>query len=322
MDPLIDERRMMGRWSGALWLLGAAVGAACQPLPGVSHDHELLAWIMIAAVALYGIACIVEWIPWRRAPLWLHLVAVLAFQPVLGVALWASGGINSYIFPVLVLAMLYAAYFLPGWMAWVGVGALAVTWASTLLYTPIDEDQALARVLAFALACEGMTLTLQTLKRRLISAEQRVARLTPEPIGPATGAEAADAALRLAIAQAGDPRRARRASDPGQVVLLGVRVGFDPRGDALEALADHIRASVRPGDIVARISAAELAIVLLDAGGPGARRLAQSTHVAAARELLTVRVAWAIHPDDGVSAEALQASVRGALDSGDEATAS
>jgi hypothetical protein len=304
VDVLAEERRMMGRWSGALWLLGAAVAAACQPLPGVEHDHELLAWILIGALAVYGVACIAEWIPWRRAPMWVHLAAVLAFQPVLGVALWASGGSDSYILPVLVLAMLYSAYFLPGWMAWVGVGALALTYASVLLYTDADEDQTLARVLAFALACEGVTLTLQTLKRRLVAAEQRAA--SPPP-------ETAEAALGRALVGAGDPTKARRAQDPARVALLAVRASGATLPDALAACA---RAVVRPGDTIAPAGHDRIAIVAPGAGHDGARRMAQSLRVAAAPldGAPAIGVSWGVYPDDAPSAAALLEVVFGALD--------
>jgi hypothetical protein len=163
----------MGRISGALWLLGAAVGAAGQAMPGVPHDHPWVVWGLIALLALYGVACVLEWIPWSRMALRDHLIAILVAQPLIAVGLWASGGVNSYIVPLLVLAMLYSAYFLPGRMAWIGVGALAITNATPLLYTGVGEDQALARIVAFALACEGVTLTLQAMKRQVAAADGR-----------------------------------------------------------------------------------------------------------------------------------------------------
>jgi hypothetical protein len=295
---------MMGRWSGALWLLGAAVAAACQPLPGVNHDHQALAWILIAAVALYGVACILEWIPWRKAPIWMHLVAVLVAQPLLGLALWASGGSDSYILPILVLAMLYSAYFLPGWMAWVGVGALALTYASILIYTPIDEDQALARVLAFALACEGVTLTLQTLKRRLVAAEWRAASAPVEH-------ETVDSALQRAIVAVGDPRQQRRVQDPARVALLAVAC---PSGGALDELAERAREIVRTGDVVTSRGAG-IALVAPGTGHDGARRIAQALHVAAAQleGRPAIRIGWGIYPDDAPSAAALHELVEDAL---------
>jgi len=296
---------MMGRWSGALWLLGAAVAAACQPLPGVRHDHQAVTWTLIGLVALYGVACIREWIPWRKAPMWAHLVAVLAFQPLLALALWASGGVDSYVVPILVLAMLYAAYFLPGWMAWVGVGALALTYASILLYTDVDEHQALARVLAFALACEGVTLTLQMLKRRLVSAEWRAAA------APAV-AETLQTALQRAIVAGGDPRQDRRVQDPFRVVLLVVD---RPDGGPVDELAERARALTRPVDVITAREPGGLAIVASGAGHDGARRLAQALRVAAAQLAgqPAIRIGWGVYPDDAPSAAALQELVEDAL---------
>lgn len=336
---LIDERQMMGRWSGTLWLLGAAVGAAGQAMPGVEVEHPWLAWTLIGLLGLYGVACIVEWIPWRAAPMWAHLVAVLAFQPVIGLALWASGGANSYVLPVLVLAMLYAAYFLPGWMAWVGVGALALTYASTLLYTDPTEDQALARVVAFAIACEGLTLTLQTLKRRLLLAEAAQREMAQrDPLTGLANRREFDAALGRAIAVAGVPERGRRALDPDRFALLLIDVDAfkainDGYGHAagdrvLRELAAGMRAVVRPQDCLARIGGDELAIVAPGAGQEGARRLAHAVRIAAAqvhpapeRPPVSLTVVWAVFPDDGSDAQALFAAVDRALHAGKRARA-
>ncbi|HWV84382.1 MAG TPA: GGDEF domain-containing protein [Capillimicrobium sp.] len=338
LDPgLIDERRTMGRWSGALWLLGAAVGAAGQALPGVEPERPWLVWLLVGLVGVYGLACLLEWIPWSRAPLWMHLAAVLAFQPVIALALWTSGGVSSYITPLLVLAMLYAAYFLPGWMAWVGVGALAVTYASTLLYTAPGENQALARVLAFAIACEGVTLTLQTLKRRLLAAEAAQREMAhADPLTGLANRRGFDAALEAAVAAAGRPDRGRRAHDPERFALLLIDIDEFKRindtyghtaGDAvLRRLAEDIDAAVRPHDCVARIGGDELAIVAPGAGEEGARRLAQAVRVAAAgvrpasdAPPVSLTVAWAVFPDDGEEAEELFAAVDRGLHVGKQA---
>jgi len=327
----------MGRWSGALWLLGAAVGAAGQLLPGVDAEHPWLVWLLVGLLGLYGLACLLEWIPWSRAPLGLHLVAVLAFQPALAVGLWATGGVNSYIAPLLVLAMLYSAYFLPGWMAWVGVAALAVTYASTLLYTPAGEDQALARVLAFGIACEGVTLTLQTLKRRLLAAEaaQRE-RSSADALTGLADRRGFDAALHDAVAAAGRPDRGRRARDPERFSLLRIDVDEFERindthgraaGDAvLRRLAAGVHAAVRPRDCVARIGCAELAIVAPGAGEEGARRLAQAVRVAAAdvrpasgAAPVSLTVACAVFPDDGEAPGELLAAVERGPHAGEQA---
>ncbi len=333
----LDDRRVMGRVSGVLWLVAAGVAAVGQALPGVPHDHPWLIWGMIVALALYGAGCLTNWIPWDGAPIWAHLAAIIAFQPVIALGLWLSGGVNSYIVPILVLALLYAAYFLPGWTAWLGVGALAVTYASTLLYTDPDEDLALARVFAFAIACAGLTLTLQALKRRLVAAERAQRRMAhADPLTGLANRRGFDLALERAIAAAGAPERARRARDPDRVALLlidvddfkGINDGYGHRaGDAvLRALADGLRSAVRPQDCAARFGGDELAIVAVGAGQDGARRLADAVRSAAATvrpaadaPAISVTITWAVFPDDGGDAEGLFAVVDAALHDGKRA---
>ena len=325
---LPDEQQVMGRMSGALWLLGAAVGAIGQAMPGVPNDHPWIAWGLIAVIAVYGLACLLEWIPWSRMSMRDHLIAILVAQPFLALGLWASGGVNSYIVPLLVLAMLYSAYFLPGRLAWIGVGALVITNATPLLYTDVGEDQALARILAFALASEGLTLTLQAMKRRVAAAEQlqRDSHGSDALTGLASRA-ALEEALADAIDGGGDPGPGRRAHDPVTLLRIAVddlpaiddRLG-SPAGDAvLRELAARLRSLVRPHDTVGRLDADALGIVAPDAPEPGARRLAQAVRVAAARLFpapdeppVGVSVSWAIYPQDGVTADQLVAAAGGA----------
>jgi diguanylate cyclase (GGDEF)-like protein len=323
------ERQAMGRMSGALWLLGAAVGAAGQAMPGVPHDHPWVVWGLIALITVYGVACVLEWIPWSRMALRDHLIAILVAQPLIAVGLWASGGVNSYIVPLLVLAMLYSAYFLPGRMAWIGVGALAITNATPLLYTDVGEDQALARIVAFALACEGVTLTLQSMKRKVAAAERaQVEAAGSDALTGLASRASLDRELARAIGGAGAPDADRRVQDPAHVTLLRVAVddlaGIDARlgssaGDAvLRELAGLVRPLVRPQDTVARLDADAIAVLAPAAPEPGARRLAQAIRVAAAQLApaageapVTLSVSWAMFPQDGVTADELLAAATG-----------
>jgi diguanylate cyclase (GGDEF)-like protein len=323
-----DERQIMGMWSGALWLLGGAIGAAGQAMPGVPHERPVLAWSLIGIAVVYGAACLTGLIPWERASYRVHLVAILAWQPLLGLALWASGGVDSYIQPVFILALLYAAYFMPGWMAWVAVSALVVTNASPLLYTDPGEHQAAARILAFAIVCEGVTLTLQHLKRRLIAAEEIAAEAAPppDPVTGLRGRRALDMALEQAVAQAGDPRRGRRSADVSvrfSLLLIEIEglggvteaLGPEAADRAVADVAERVCGVVRPSDVVARTRTAELAILARGAGEPGSVRLAQSIRAATAKmtgepgaPTVDVIVSWALFPDEGRDAAALFAA--------------
>ena len=253
-----------------------------------------------------------------------HFAAVLAFQPLLALGLWATGGINSYIAPILPLAMLYIAYFFPTRMAWIAISALVLAAASPLIYTPIDEDLALARVLAFALACEGFTLTLQALKGRLISAERRQRELAHvDPLTGLANRRGFDLALTNALRAAGAPTQGRRFSDTApRVALLIVDVDDfklvndhygHTAGDAvLRQLALRAGIAIRPGDCLARIGGDELALVAPGAGERGALRLSSALLRAAAEVRpapdappLSLTVAWALYPRDGHDEDAL-----------------
>jgi diguanylate cyclase (GGDEF)-like protein len=313
-----DERETMARWGGALWLLAAAVAAAGQIVPGVPHEHGALVWVLTTGLAAYGAACLWGVIPWSRLSINWHLAAVLTFMPVIGLGMWATGGINSYIAPILPLAMLYIAYFFPTRMAWIAVSALVLAAATPLLYTPIDEDLALARVLAFAITCEGFTLTLQALKGRLISAERRQRELAHiDALTGVANRRGFDVALTNALRAAGAPTHGRRSSDTApRVALLLVDLddyklindhSGNTAGDGvLRQLARRADVAIRPGDCLARIGGDELALVAPGAGERGALRLS-SALVRAAAEVrpapdapaVSLTVAWALYPRDG-----------------------
>jgi hypothetical protein len=119
----IGDSRLMGPVSGLLWLTAGIAAAVCQALPGMPGTHPETAWALIVLVVFYGVACVRCWIPWERYSLRHHACAVVLFQPLIAVGLWVSGGVDSYLGPILVLPTLYVAYFFPPPLAW----PLAVT---------------------------------------------------------------------------------------------------------------------------------------------------------------------------------------------------
>src|SRR5919107_5727518 len=96
-DQGVGDSRLMGPVSGLLWMTAGLAAAVVQPLPGTPHAHATLAWLLIAVVLVYGVACVRGWIDWVGRPLRAHAVAVTAFQPLIALALWVSGGVDSYL---------------------------------------------------------------------------------------------------------------------------------------------------------------------------------------------------------------------------------
>ena len=92
----------------------AVVAVVCRFLPASPRGHAALFWALVAVTVVYSLGCITRLIPWQRVPLWGHALAVTALQPpVVAASLWLTGGSDAYMGPVLVLPMLYVAYFSP-----------------------------------------------------------------------------------------------------------------------------------------------------------------------------------------------------------------
>ena len=72
-------------------------------------------------------------IPWERVSLGGHALAVVALQPLVVAALWLTGGADAYLGPMLVLPMLYVAYFFPARYAWPLAALEVATYASPLV---------------------------------------------------------------------------------------------------------------------------------------------------------------------------------------------
>jgi diguanylate cyclase (GGDEF)-like protein len=303
----------MGPVSGVLWLAGSAVGAVGWLLPGSPHGHAVLYWPMLVATALYGLGCLVGWIPWHRMPIGGHAIVVLAFQPAIVADLWLTGGPDSFLGPALVLPMLYVAYFFPPRLAWPLAAVEVATYASPLLYASHPAAHVLpARILAYAVAYAGLTATVQFLKRRLVNAERRQREMAHrDPLTGLANRRAFDAALDHCLA-AEAPRFAVLLADLDDFKSINDNHGHLTGDRVLRELAAHASAQVREGDCLARIGGDEIALLAPGAGADAAERLAQTLHDAAGRvsptangDPLSVTVGWSVYPDDGADATAL-----------------
>src|SRR4051812_43994056 len=203
----------MGPVSGLLWLAAAAVAVVGRFLPDAPDDHTRLFWGLVALTVLYAAGCITRAIPWQRAPLGGHVLAVVALQPLVGAGLWLTGGADAYLGPMLVLPMLYVAYFFPARYAW-PLGLIEIgSYASPLVTAPGGQHLLIARTLSYAVAYIGLVTTIQFLKQRLVDAERHQREMAHQD--PLTGLanrrafdEALEQALAVAAAGRGDGRRA------------------------------------------------------------------------------------------------------------------
>jgi diguanylate cyclase (GGDEF)-like protein len=206
--------------------------------------------------------------------------------------------------PVLVLPMLYVAYFFPARYAWPLALLEVLTYASPLLTTSDGSNHLLvSRAFSYAVAYAGLVLTIQFLKRRLVAAERHQHRMAR--VDPLTGLEnrrAFDEALGAALATG--TRFTLLLADVDSFKQINDRFGHTTGDRVLRELAAHASEAVRGGDCLARIGGDEIALVAPGAGSDAARRLATTLRDAVARveaggEPVSMTVSYAVYPENG-----------------------
>ena len=318
-----DERARMGRISGCLWMVSAAVGAGAAFLPGAIHEG--LPWVlgMSALVFLYGFGSATGHIPWQRASMNALAVGMVVTIPVVGLAIYLTGGSLSYIEPLLVCSLLYAAFFFPARWAWPLSIELILVAATPLLYdSTATENAYVPRYVALAAGYLAATWVMVGLKRRLVDAEARQRDIANrDPLTGVGNRRAFDATLHREIAARTSPGGRREADDSPLALLIldlddfkGVndRHGHQVGDAVLREAANRAGAILRSTDTLARIGGDEFAVIAPGAHGEGAQRMAEAIRTAvglresdAPGPIPTASVGWAVFPHDGTDFETL-----------------
>jgi diguanylate cyclase (GGDEF)-like protein len=322
-----DERARMGQISGGLWIVAALVGIGGTFLPGASHQD--LGWVILlgAAVLIYGVGSFTGAIPWQHASLKALAVGMVVTVPVVGVAIYLSGASISYIEPLLVCSLLYAAFFFPARWAWPLTIELIVVAGAPLLY----DDEALRhaflpRYLALATGFLAVTGVMVRVKRRLVEAEVRQREIANrDPLTGVPNRRAFDATLRREIAARTKPSDGHREveSEPLALFVLDLDdfksindTHGHQIGDAvLRSTTERVAGVLRANDTLARIGGDEFAVIAPGAHGDGARQLAESIRAAVSAgepgsqaPTPGASVGWAVFPEDGEDYETLMRS--------------
>lgn len=313
----------MGRTSGGLWIVGAMIGLGGAALPGAEHGD--IGWVvgLSALVLAYGVGSVTGLIPWHRATLAALGIGMAVTVPVVGVAIYLTGASISYIEPLLVCALLYAAFFFPARWAWPLSIELVLVAGAPLLYDDrAIENAYLPRYIALAAGFLAVTWVMVRLKERLVFAEARQREIANRDSLTGVGNRRAfDAELHEQLRARMGPDGGRRTEDAAPLALL--LFDFDEfkaindghghaAGDAvLRRAARRAEGVLRSGDTLARIGGDEFAVIAPGAGPEGARMLADAIR-GAVGELesgleirVRVSVGWATYPEDGLSFEAL-----------------
>jgi diguanylate cyclase (GGDEF)-like protein len=317
---LESERARMGRVSGILWTVSALVALVCLFLPGT--DHAALGWVLalIAVVLFYGIGSVTGLIPWQSASLDQLAWGTVATIPVVGLAIYLSGGSISFVEPMLVCSLLYIAFYFPPRWAWPLTIELVLVAGAPLLYDPdAIENAFLPRYLAIAGTFLAATWVMLGLKSRLVGAEARQREFASrDPLTGVGNRRDFDQILRAAL----ERRAGRRDADAAPVALFIIDlddfksvndVHGHPVGDAvLREAATRVRAVLRSDDRIARIGGDEFAVIAPGANENGARSLAEAIRLALAADAgesgmpaPVASVGWAVFPLDGEDYETL-----------------
>jgi diguanylate cyclase (GGDEF)-like protein len=308
-DPR-DEGRLADLVSAGMWTTAGLVGAAMFALPGSPREHLLEGLAIAGAAVLCGLISLVLYLTRATMSLRTRAVVTATTAPLVTAAIWASGGANSFLGPLLLFTSMFIAYFFPPRMAWPLVALFAGVYATPIIYDPIAIETAYpARAVGFAVAIAGESFVMQLLKRRLLRAEARQRVMAErDPLTALHNRRSFDAALERAL--------------PDGVAL--VLFDFDafkaindehghPVGDAvLRAVSDACSLVVRESDTLARIGGDEFAVIAPGARSSGVARIVASLEEAIAGAdfppgIPTVRAsfAWAVAPADGDDARAL-----------------
>ncbi len=316
----------MGRISGGLWLVAALIGAGAAFLPGA--QHQSLGWVLgiSAFVAIYGLASLTGLIPWERASMRALGIGMVVTIPVVALAIYLSGSAQSYVEPLLVLPLLYAAFFFPKRWAWpLTIELILVAGLPLLTDSKAIDDAFLPRYAALVAGFLTATWLMVGLKERLVDAEVRQRDIAnSDPLTGVPNRRSFDATMHRELAARTSPLGGRRDADRSPLTLLLLDLddfkGINDRhghqvGDAVLCEAAESTLSIlRSTDTLARIGGDEFAVVAPGAHGEGARRMAEAIRIAVgagrSRGLPTpgASVGWAVFPDDGQDFETLMRS--------------
>jgi diguanylate cyclase (GGDEF)-like protein len=289
--------------SGAMWLATSVAGLSALALPGADRSHLALTLALAAFALAWGGCSIWMGLTQRTMSMGLRAVVTAAMMPIVGLALWATGGEDSFLEPVLLFTALFIGYFFEARYAWPLLGLFVATYAAPLVYdhATITSSSYPSRTLTFAVAVVGGATAVRFLKRRLVLAEAR--QRTMAQRDPLTG---------LRNRRAFDRVLARESERCALVVFDfdGFKAINDthghPVGDAvLRAVGEACEDVVREGDCLARIGGDEFALIAPGAGAAGVERIIAALAEAVDDALMpdgvdsvSATFAWAVAPYD------------------------
>jgi diguanylate cyclase (GGDEF)-like protein len=291
---VVDERPLAGRLLGWMFVVGSIVTTLLPLLPGVEGGVITPTLPIGVAAGVWGVLCLRR-VDWPTAPGWLIHLGPSAGALCAEVAMHDNGGAASPARFLLMLVVVYTAYFFPAREAWPYLGLVLVLHALPLAYDPHALSKGLLGELLIVGPCYWLlAFLLITGKRGMVALRAHADDLARRD--PLTGL-----ANRRALLEA--------AARPGQLGLLLLDVDdlkhFNteyghPGGDrALVGVAGSLRRAVRADDLPARLGGDEFAVLVCDATESGMAALAERVMRAVRTDgAARVSAGWAIGSGD------------------------
>jgi diguanylate cyclase (GGDEF)-like protein len=319
-----DERARMGRISGVLWLLASFITVGSCYLPGAQHVPMEWVFALSAVIFLYGLAGALGRLRWDRASMKVLGIGMVLTIPVIGLGIFLTGGAMSFVQPMLVTTLLYAAFFFPTRWAWPLSIELILIAGTPLIYDGNAIEEAfLPEYIALIAGFLSATWVLVGLRKRLLEAELHQRDIAHrDPLTGVANRRHFDEVLQRELGARSRPSGGRRKTDESLLALLildlddfkGINDTYGhPVGDAILCeVAERAQSMLRSSDTLARIGGDEFAIVAPGAHGEAVRNLAHSVCAAVSTQYSdagipspSASVGWAVFPADGHDFETL-----------------
>ena len=291
-----DERPLAGRIVGWMFFAGAVLTTLLPLLPGANGEVVTPTLPIGIGAGVWGLWAAL-WMDWRTARGWVIHAAVMAGQLSAAVAASDTGGANSPARFLLMLGVVFTAYFFPRREAWPYLGLAIALHALPLAYDDKAVEVMGELLLLGPIYCL-LAFLLITGKHGMVEAQTRADDLARRD--PLTGLANRRALLEAIRAHAG--RRVGLLMLTSTTSRASIRRWGDPGGDrALVAVANCLRDASREGDVAARLGGDEFAVLAPGIDSLGMSALA-SRLLAAIREDGTVRISAGFviapaHPD-------------------------
>jgi diguanylate cyclase (GGDEF)-like protein len=288
---VVDERPLAGRIVGWMFVVGAIVTTLLPLLPGAQGKVFTPTLPIGVGAFVWGVAALRRF-DWTHAGGWIIHASTFGGALAAAVATHDTGGAHSPARFLLMLVLVFAAYFFPSREAWPYLGVVLVLHALPFAYDGEALDAGLLGELLIVAPCYWLlAFLLITGKRGMITLRTHADRLARQD--PLTGLANRRALLEAMHDASG--RIGLLMLDVDDFKAMNTRFGH-PGGDrALVAIADCLRRSCRAGDLPARLGGDEFAI-LVGGVGPDSMAALADRVLNEVREASDVRVSagWVV----------------------------